>query len=308
MTLPEKAAAFAVSVAKDDSHGYDQGRRWGPDYDCSSLVITAWKQAGVPLTCTYTGNMAQDFLAKGFTDVTKSIALATGAGLQTGDVLLNHRQHTALYVGNGQIVQAGGNENGGITGGRTGDQTGREIRVMGYYSHPWDCVLRYTGKEKEPEHEEGTSWYTVVPGDTLWGIAARYYGTGSEWTKIRDDNALSSTAIYPGQKLKMNINHNIIMETNEEGENTCSVVLPVHPQNENMCSVELPVLRQGDESMEVYTMQVLLADNGFSLPEYGCDGIFGEETLSALKNFQTSEAVPEWDVCGPLTWKSLICG
>ncbi len=41
MTLAEKAAAFAVSVAKDDSHGYDQGRRWGPDYDCSSLVITA---------------------------------------------------------------------------------------------------------------------------------------------------------------------------------------------------------------------------------------------------------------------------
>ena len=294
MTAPEKAAEFAVSIARDDSHGYDQGSRWGPDYDCSSLVITAWKQAGIPLTCTYTGNMAQDFLAKGFSDVTKSVSLATGAGLITGDVLLNHRQHTALYVGSGKIVQAGGNEKGGITGGKTGDQTGREIRVMNYYSHPWDCVLRYTGKEPEPEPEEGVSYHTVVPGDTLWAIAAKYYGTGSEWMRVRDDNGLSSTAIYPGQKLKASINHNIIMETNDAGENTCSVVLPV--------------LRQGDESMEVYTMQILLTDNGFSLPEYGCDGIFGEETLAALTDYQSSEGVEERRYCGTLTWKSLISG
>ena len=50
MTIPEKAADFCYEVAVDDSHGYDQGSRWGnPDYDCSALVIDAYKRAGVPL-------------------------------------------------------------------------------------------------------------------------------------------------------------------------------------------------------------------------------------------------------------------
>lgn len=65
----EKAVTWAVQIANDNSHGYDQGNRWGPDYDCSSLVISAFRQAGVPLSCTYTGNMRADMLAKGFREV-----------------------------------------------------------------------------------------------------------------------------------------------------------------------------------------------------------------------------------------------
>ena len=49
MTIPEKAAAWAEAIAADEAHGYDQSARWGPDYDCSSLVIAAYKQAhGLP--------------------------------------------------------------------------------------------------------------------------------------------------------------------------------------------------------------------------------------------------------------------
>ena len=70
MSITDNAVAWAAAIANDDSHGYDQGSRWGPDYDCSSLVISAWKQAGVPLSCTYTGNMRQDMLANDFRDVT----------------------------------------------------------------------------------------------------------------------------------------------------------------------------------------------------------------------------------------------
>ena len=43
----EKAVSFMITVAKDDSHGYDQAHRnGGIDYDCSSLVGTALNQAG----------------------------------------------------------------------------------------------------------------------------------------------------------------------------------------------------------------------------------------------------------------------
>ena len=151
MDVIESAAAYAQNIAADDSHGYDQSQRWGPDYDCSSLVISAFRKAGVPLSCTYTGNMRGDMLRCGFEDVTGSVDLNTGAGLERGDVLLNHVHHTSLYIGGGQLVQASINEHGTTTGGQTGDQTGREICTRGYYNYPWDCVLRYTEEEQETE-------------------------------------------------------------------------------------------------------------------------------------------------------------
>ena len=131
MTI-DKAIQWALKIAKDPSHGYDQTKRWGPDYDCSSFLITAWDQAGVPLIkagATYTGNMRQAMLKNGFRDVTSTVDFATGAGLCRGDILLNEQHHVAMYIGNGQIVHASINERGRATGGKTGDQTGREICV-----------------------------------------------------------------------------------------------------------------------------------------------------------------------------------
>ena len=153
MSKSEKAIYQMEAWAADNSHGYDQANRWGPDYDCSSAVIEAWELAGVPVKtrgATYTGNMRGVFLRCGFEDVTGSVDLATGAGLQRGDVLLNIQHHTAMYCGNGMEVEANINERGGVTGGMTGDQTGREFLVRPYRNYPWDCALRYTG-ENMPE-------------------------------------------------------------------------------------------------------------------------------------------------------------
>lgn len=147
MSAIDTAVSWALSTAGDNSHGYDQANRWGPDYDCSSLLITAWEKAGVPVRTkggsTYTGNMYAGFLSCGFEDVTGSVNRSNGDGLKKGDVLLNVVNHTAMYVGGGQLVQASINEKGLTTGGQTGDQTGKEIWVRSYYNYPWDYVLRY---------------------------------------------------------------------------------------------------------------------------------------------------------------------
>ena len=149
MTTPEKAVAWALRIANDPAHGYDQGNRWGPDYDCSSLVISAYEAAGVPVKAagaSYTGNMRAAFKRCGFREVSGT--------LKTGDVLLNEKNHAALYVGGGQIVQASINERGSITGGQSGDQTGGEISVRGYYNYPWDVILRYEdGPAPNPPEE-----------------------------------------------------------------------------------------------------------------------------------------------------------
>ncbi|MDC4242439.1 LysM peptidoglycan-binding domain-containing protein [Clostridium tertium] len=46
--------------------------------------------------------------------------------------------------------------------------------------------------------------YTVVSGDTLWGIATRYYGNGAQYPKIYNANRniiSNPNLIYPGQRL-----------------------------------------------------------------------------------------------------------
>ena len=45
--------------------------------------------------------------------------------------------------------------------------------------------------------------YTVVKGDTLWGIAAKKLGSGTRYKEIKTLNGLSSDTIYAGQKLKL---------------------------------------------------------------------------------------------------------
>lgn len=49
--------------------------------------------------------------------------------------------------------------------------------------------------------------YTVVKGDCLWSIAARYLGSGTRWTQIADLNGISRSypIIYPGQVLRLDV-------------------------------------------------------------------------------------------------------
>lgn len=54
------------------------------------------------------------------------------------------------------------------------------------------------GKEGEKYTE-----YTVRNGDTLWGIASRFLGSGTRYTEIKALNKLKSVIIYAGQVLKI---------------------------------------------------------------------------------------------------------
>lgn len=85
MTKIEEAIALAKKMANDSSHGYDQASRWGPNYDCSSFLISVWESVGVLVKtngATYTGNMRSVFLRCGFelADV-DALDLTIGAGL-----------------------------------------------------------------------------------------------------------------------------------------------------------------------------------------------------------------------------------
>lgn len=152
----ERAIAYMVQIANDNRYGYSQDDRWGDreghwSFDCSALVITAFERAGFPVKqngATTTANMGKAFIKTGFTNVRSLVTnIRTGEGLQRGDILLRPANtvkgitwgHTAVYLGNGQMVDAVSNYDG-----RQGDSSGREILVHNYgYNGDWTYVLRW---------------------------------------------------------------------------------------------------------------------------------------------------------------------
>ena len=61
-------------------------------------------------------------------------------------------------------------------------------------------------KSQNAATEEVNGYYYVRPGDTMWGLAQRYYGDGSLWPLIWLANAGSNpnpNLIYSGQYLNI---------------------------------------------------------------------------------------------------------
>lgn len=167
----ETAIEWALSIANDDSHGYDQDDRWSPDYDCSSLVISAFDYAGLPVKingANSTADMVNAFIASGFIE----IPFTSVDELIRGDVTWRDG-HTEIYLGDGQSVGALHNELGTATGGQTGDQTGEEICVINTGSN-WTKVLRYYAIEspqrKKRKMNKLLMWYTVIDRGFNYGI------------------------------------------------------------------------------------------------------------------------------------------
>jgi hypothetical protein len=131
--------AIFKDLCNDDSHGYDQTYRWGPNYDCSSSIYYAANAAGfnVPTGYGYTGSMIAHFTAAGFTAYPYD---GNPWDCPDGTIFLNVANHVEVWIG-GQLWGFHANEWGGITGGASGDQTGREASAGAYYSFPWDYVL-----------------------------------------------------------------------------------------------------------------------------------------------------------------------
>ena len=194
-----KAVQFMIDTANDNTHGYDQTRRNGPDYDCSSLVGTALHEAGFNVSpFSWTGNLEAQLRACGFVDCK--------APWLPGDVHLKTHHHVCMSISNSKIAQASINEKGTITGGKTGDQTGKEIGIRDYYDYSggWDVHLRYKGQntEEHPDVSIDTVAREVIAGKWGNGETRKKLLTGAGY----DYNTVQAkvNALLSGKELKSN--------------------------------------------------------------------------------------------------------
>ena len=68
------------------------------------------------------------------------------------------------------------------------------FRVVDYVADPTPAPT------PEPTPAPSGTYYTVVPGDNLWGIAERYYGDGTRYPEIAAANGVENPSlIFPGQ-------------------------------------------------------------------------------------------------------------
>ena len=120
-----------LRLVNDDSHGYSQSNRWGPDYDCSSSIITALKWAGFDTgNASYTGNMSAELTKHGWERLPYK-------NPKRGDILLNDATHVEVSRGDG--YNAGFHSAHGHP--ETGDQA--HEAYVGRDPGGWAAILRY---------------------------------------------------------------------------------------------------------------------------------------------------------------------
>ncbi len=140
----EKAIEWAIATANDDTHGYSMSSRHGPNYDCSSFVSYAFKNAGFDIKgVPNSSSMISTFGKVGFKAYKKGTVTP-----KRGDIYVQPGSHVELYIGDNTCVAA--HEN---TDGKSGDSKGNEIDIRHTSKCSWcrnkqyTYILRYEGPE-----------------------------------------------------------------------------------------------------------------------------------------------------------------
>lgn len=140
----EKMVQWALSIANDQSHGYSQDARTGPDYDCSSFVYYALENAGFGVISKrgYAGNgdtLPEDLVSSGWKEY--DFDNSKVSSLKRGDIMWMET-HVSIYIGSGKTVEASGTWAGSSEQGDQGDEIGTYDVVRN--NRPYTKFFRYS--------------------------------------------------------------------------------------------------------------------------------------------------------------------
>lgn len=188
----EKAVQWAISIANNNYYGYHYGARHGnhrcsqtfcnnEDFDCSSLVCSAFKAAGFSFGMLSTSNMKSNLSKAGFTFHSGT------SGVQRGDILWREG-HTGICVGKNQVVHAcynynnkkGGNGGGMMTKYGTYRTGADEITVDTFsWFGSISGYFRYGGSDKKDNKETTVNNQPKTTSSYDYYNANARYSTGT---------------------------------------------------------------------------------------------------------------------------------
>lgn len=288
MSKIENAVSFMEAIARDNSHGYDQAHRQGPDYDCSSLVGTALHKAGFNVNSgSTTRNLRTQLLKNGFK------AIGIDSPRKRGDIFLKEGHHVVMCTDAKNIVHASINEKGKTTGGKTGDQTGKEICTRSFYTYKggWDYHFRYEEQSSTSVSKPSTS---TPSGNDL--IRA-----GQQHTINMTGHYINVDGIY-GSQTKANIIRCFQAAMNHDYNAWLAVDGQCGAKTINALGHHY--VRNGEYQEMVRAVQVALYCHGFN-PQ-GTDAKFGKNTEAAVKAFQKSKGLTADGIAGKNTIMALM--
>ena len=184
-------AAAAIAWAKTQlGKPYGWGGTGPYSYDCSGLVLMAWKNTGVTLP----GRSTYDFW--------DSMTRVSSGSLRPGDLVLYDfgsaasPDHVTMYIGDGKQIESSGSRGGVVIT----NMAGRGGRVVGVV-RPEPNVQPTT---TTPPATTPKTTYIVKSGDTLSGIATALKVKGGWQTLYAANKSVvgsNPNLIFPGQKL-----------------------------------------------------------------------------------------------------------
>ena len=117
--------------------------------------------------------------------------------------------------------------------------------------------------------------------------------------KYTDSSTLLKTGDILVTKTK---GHTVVVTSDDNKESVIDI-----PEKEERKTVKITfeVLQKGDEGIQVKNMQLMLKAKGYSLPKYGADGDYGNETVSTVKKFQRDQKIAVDGIAGAKTLTAL---
>jgi hypothetical protein len=155
-----------------------------------------------PLATTWGWQGATNFNRVGVKNY-PSEAIGVAATANTLSII-NHAynyQHIRSFLAGQSFDEAGLYQDLGVYSGRGGYTP----NLISNWRSIWQS-WKGAPPPAAPVYVPAERTYTVVPGDTLWGIAKRYYGDGRQWPKIyraNTDRIKNPNLIYPGQLFRI---------------------------------------------------------------------------------------------------------
>lgn len=124
---------------------------------------------------------------------------------------------------------------------------------------------------------------------------------------IEKDNGDTISTIEGNTSPNSDANGGAVMRRTRKKSLIMAVARPKYPQEAvEKVTIELSKLRKGSRGDEVKSLQRLLIGSGFGCGASGADGIFGGDTLTAVKAFQKSSGLEVDGIVGDATWTALL--